>query len=78
LRYKLAIETRQNRLPIIDARLNTGIDDIKCLRIIDLVAFIKSGAIPGISRKQAKVLWAISDKNKNTFDNKIWPVEAKK
>ncbi len=60
--------------PIIDSRLNTGIDDIKCLRIIDLVALFKSGAVPGISRKKAKVLWAISNKNKDTFDNEVWPV----
>ena len=61
--------------PIIDNLLNTGIDDIRCMRIIDIIHMIRNGEIAR-TRKYAKALWRISsgrnDAN-NIFDNKIWP-----
>lgn len=62
--------------PIIDSRLNTGIDDIKCLRVVDLVLLFKSGEIQGVSRKQAKMLWVIAGKNKEMFDTDLWPLSV--
>lgn len=59
---------------IIDLRLNTGTNDIKCLRLIDLITLFQSGKISGISRKKAKVLWKISNKKIETFDKEIWPI----
>ena len=61
--------------PIIDKQLNTGVDDIHCLRIQDIVELSKSGVL-SVSRKQAKLIWVISGKDKNTFDN-MWPNESK-
>lgn len=62
--------------PIIDTQLNTGIDDITCLRIRDVVAMIRDGEID-LSRKYAKALWRIAYNKQNAneiFDQKIWPV----
>lgn len=62
--------------PIIDTQLNTGIDDITCLRIIDIIQKAKDGEIE-VPRKVCKALWVISGKLKDTFDNELWPVETK-
>ena len=61
--------------PIIDKQLNTGVDDIHCLRIQDIVELSKAGVL-SMSRKQAKLIWVISGKDKKTFDN-MWSNEAK-
>ena len=61
--------------PIIDKQLNTGIDDIHCLRIQDIIEQSKAGIL-AISRKNAKLIWAISGKRKEVFDQ-LWPNEAK-
>ena len=58
--------------PIIDRHLNTGIDDITCLRIKDIVMMIKSGDID-LPRKTAKMLWRISGKSAEVFNTDIWP-----
>ena len=60
--------------PIIDANLNTGLDNIYCVRIIDIITRIRSGEIEGLNRKFAKLIWALSGKNKDDFDDKIWPL----
>lgn len=61
----------RNLQTIIDKQLNTGVDDIHCLRIQDIVENAKDGVL-GISRKQAKLVWAISGKDKEAFD-RLWP-----
>ena len=60
--------------PIIDAKLNTGINDIFCLRIIDIITKIKDVEFSGLTRKEAKILWALSGKSKEWFDTEIWPI----
>lgn len=62
-----------NLQPIIDSQLNTGIDDITCLRIVDIVKKAKNGEI-NVPRKVCKALWVIAGKSKEIFDNKVWPV----
>jgi hypothetical protein len=57
---------------IIDAQLNNGIADIKCLRIIDIIKMAHDEVIP-IKRKIAKALWLMSGKKKELFDQEIWP-----
>ena len=59
--------------PIIDSQLNTGLNDIHCLRIVDIVKMAKSGEI-NLPRKSAKAIWVISGKNKADFDQSIWPI----
>lgn len=59
--------------PIIDSQLNTGIDDITCLRIVDIIKKAKSGEIE-VARKVCKAIWVISGKSKDIFDNELWPV----
>jgi hypothetical protein len=59
--------------PIIDKQLNTGIDDITCIRIVDIVTKAKNGEI-AIPRKVAKALWIVAGKKKEIFDNEIWSV----
>lgn len=59
--------------PIIDTQLNTGIDDITCLRIEDIVKKAKNGELT-VPRKVCKALWVISGKSKKTFDDELWPV----
>ena len=61
--------------PIIDKQLNTGVDDIHCLRIQDIVEQAKLGSLP-ISRKEARRIWIISGKDKSIFD-RLWPNEEK-
>jgi len=60
--------------PIINRILNTGLVDITCIRIIDVIKKIKLGEIEGFSRKQAKAMWVMSGKDKGIFDNEIWPI----
>lgn len=62
-----------NLQPIIDTQLNTGIDDIICLRIVDIIKKAKNAEID-LPRKICKALWVISGKSKETFDNELWPV----
>lgn len=62
--------------PIIDFNLNTGMDDITCLRIVDIINQIKDGKISGLNRKQAKILWVVSGKRKELFDTEIWPIPS--
>lgn len=64
-----------NLQPIIDTQLNTGIDDITCLRIIDVIKKAKEGEIE-VPRKVCKALWIISGKSKEIFDNELWAVET--
>lgn len=59
--------------PIIDKQLNTGIDDITCIRIVDIIIMAKKGEIP-VPRKIAKALWIVAGKKKESFDNEIWTV----
>lgn len=59
---------------IINKQLNTGIDDITCLRIEDIARSAKEKEF-NIPRKIAKALWLVSGKKKEVFDNLIWPVE---
>lgn len=65
--------------PIIDSLLNTGIDDITCLRIRNVVEMIRDGEID-LPRKYAKALWRIAYNNENVtnandiFDREIWPL----
>jgi len=58
--------------PIIDAIMNSGIDDIKCMRIVDVINKIKFGEIEGFNRKQAKAMWVLSGKKKEVFDSDVW------
>ncbi len=60
--------------PIIDAKLNTGMANISCYRIIDIIYMIKNGELDILNRKQAKILWALSGKSKKICDNEIWPI----
>ena len=63
----------KNLQPIIDKILNTGIDDIICIRIVDIIVKARDGEID-IPRKVAKALWLIAGKKKEVFDIDIWPV----
>ena len=60
--------------PIIDEKLNSGIDDIYCIRIIDMIYMIRDGELSGLKRKEAKALWRLAGKSTEWFDNKIWPI----
>ena len=64
-----------NLQPIIDSQLNTGIDDIKCMRIVDIIQMAHDGQI-SISRNVCKALWIVAGKKKDIFDREIWPVEG--
>ncbi|HIZ66442.1 MAG TPA: hypothetical protein H9809_11200 [Candidatus Blautia pullicola] len=61
--------------PIVNRILNTGMDDIFCIRIEDVIRKIKSGELEGFKRKEAKVLWRLAGKSTNLFDKCIWPAE---
>lgn len=74
IHYFASDEKKVNLQDIIDQLLNTGMDDIKCVRIQDIIGLIKAGNIPGLTRKDAKLIWIISKKNKDIFDNTIWPL----
>ena len=62
-----------NLQPIIDSQLNTGIDDITCIRIVDIIMKAHDGEI-SVPRKICKALWIVTGKKKEIFDKKIWPV----
>lgn len=59
---------------IIDEQLNNGLEenDIKTIRIEDIVTLIKEEKLSNLKRKDAKLIWIISGKDKSVFDNKIW------
>ena len=57
---------------IIDEKLNNGMDDIYCIRIIDIIYMIKNGELEGLKRKDAKMLWRLSGKSVERFDREIW------
>lgn len=59
---------------IIDEKLNTGIDNIYCIRIIDIIEMIRDGKLEGLKRKEAKALWKLSGKSTEWFDKEIWPL----
>ncbi len=59
---------------IVDVQLNNGIDDIRCLRIVDIIHMGHDGII-SLKRSEAKALWVISGKEKVLFDKAIWPCE---
>ncbi len=61
--------------PIVNRILNTGMDDIFCIRIEDVIRKIKSGELEGFKRKEAKVLWRLAGKSTNLSDKCIWPAE---
>ena len=63
-----------NLQPIIDSQLNTGIDDITCIRIVDIIQKAHDGEID-VPRKICKALWLVTGKKKEIFDKEIWPVE---
>lgn len=63
----------KNLQPIIDSQLNTGMDDITCIRIVDIIEKAHGGEVE-ISRKLCKALWVISGKKKEIFDQEIRPV----
>lgn len=63
-----------NLQPIIDTQLNTGIDDITCIRIVDIIEKAYQGEI-AVPRKVCKALWIICGKLKETFDREIWSLE---
>lgn len=58
---------------IIDEKLNSGIDNIYCIRIIDIIYMIRDGKL-NFKRKEAKALWRLSGKSTEWFDNEIWPL----
>lgn len=60
--------------PIVDKILNTGIDDVVCIRIEDIIYRIQSGELAGFKRKEAKVLWRLAGKEIKVFDERIWPI----
>lgn len=59
---------------IIDEKLNTGIDNIYCIRIIDIIKMFRDGKIEGLNRKETKALWKLSGKPTEWFDKEIWPL----
>ena len=62
-----------NLQPIIDSKLNTGMDDITCIRIVDIIEKVHTGEID-VPRKLCKALWVIAGKKKELFDNSVWPI----
>ena len=60
--------------PIIDSQLNTGMNDISCIRIVDIIQKAHDGDID-IPRKTCKALWVIANKKKEIFDTEIWPID---
>jgi hypothetical protein len=53
--------------------LNTGMNDLSCLRIVDIIEMIRDG-LEGLKRKDAKVLWRLAGKSTESFDKNIWPI----
>lgn len=60
--------------PIIDEKLNSGIDNISCIRIIDIIEMIRDGKIECLKRKEVKALWRLAGKPTERFDKDIWPI----
>ena len=48
-------------------------DDITCIRIVDIISKANTGEIV-LPRKIAKALWLVAGKKKEIFDNEIWSV----
>ena len=67
------VTDERNLQPIIDWKLNTGMNDIMCVRIEDVIKRIKSGELEGFSRSEAKIMWRLSGKDTSIFDSRIWP-----
>lgn len=61
--------------PIIDEKINTGLDNLQCIRIIDIIKLIRDGEIQGFKRKEAKVMWRLAGKPTEWFDEDIWSIE---
>lgn len=59
---------------IIDKVVNTGIEDVICVRIEDIIERIKTGELASFKRKEAKVLWRLAGKCTDVFDKNIWPI----
>ncbi len=59
---------------IIDEKLNSGIDNIYCIRIVDIIRMVRDGELEGLKRKEAKALWKLSGKSIEWFDKDIWPL----
>ena len=59
---------------IVDADfcINIGIDDINCVRIVDIIHKFQQGELSGFTRKEAKLLWRLSGKDTAVFDKSIW------
>ncbi|MCL2437194.1 MAG: hypothetical protein FWD00_04060 [Clostridiales bacterium] len=68
------VTDEKNLQPIIDKILNTGMDDIVCIRIEDVIRRIRFGELEGVKRKEAKVLWRMAGKEPTVFDRAIWPM----
>lgn len=62
-----------NLQPIIDSQLNIGMDDLTCIRIVDIIEKAHNGEID-IPRKICKALWTVSGKKKEIFDTHVWPI----
>ena len=60
---------------IIDEKINTDIDNIYCIRIIDIIGMVRDGKFEGLKRKEAKALWKLSGKSTEWFDKDIWPLQ---
>ena len=69
------VTDEKNLQPIINVVLNTGLDDILCIRIEDIIYKIKNGKMKGFKRKEAKVLWRLTGKSTIIFDRDIWPLD---
>ncbi len=60
--------------PLINSLLNTGKDDIRCLRIVDIVVMARQGLLD-LPRKVCKGLWVVAGKRKEAFDLQVWPLD---
>lgn len=60
---------------IVDMILNTGLADIQCIRIQDIITRIRDGGIDGFSRKEAKVMWRMAGKDTGVFDRILWLID---
>ena len=60
----------------LNKSFKVGKEDIKVLRVKDLLLWIKENNIPGIKRKTAKAIWTVAiGKDKiDYFNNEIWPI----
>ena len=64
----------------IDECINTGIDDVRIFRMVDIILWIKDNPGCGLSRKDALHIWLLSCKKikfeqcKADFNCKLWPL----